>query len=136
MSDSLTKLLPHRPPMLWLRELVSCTETSAVAVAQFEEGDFAVADGRVMESALIECVAQTVAAAQGSRAHAGGPWERHGGGMLAAVSNFQIKAPAPLGKILKIEVHELKRFGPMLLVSGIISCDGRLIASGELTLNA
>ena len=136
MSDPLDRLMPHRPPMRWLRELVSCTDTSAVATARFEEGDFAVAGVRVMESALVECVAQTVAAAQGSRARAGGPWERHGGGMLVAVSAFRLNAPVPLDRNLTIEVRELKRFGPMLLVAGTISCDGQLLASGELTLNA
>jgi hypothetical protein len=33
-------------------------------------------------------------------------------------------------------VTELKRFGPMLLVSGIVSSDGKTLASGELTLYA
>jgi hypothetical protein len=56
--------------------------------------------------------------------------------MLAAVSNFQVHAPAPLGKALRIEVREVKRLGPMLMVSGTVSCEGQRIATGELTLYA
>jgi hypothetical protein len=33
-------------------------------------------------------------------------------------------------------MRELRRFGPMLLVAGVVSCLGQPIASGELTLYA
>jgi len=122
--------------MQWINALVSCTDTAAVATACFQPGDFPVADDALLESALVECVAQTVAAALGSRARSQDPFDRRTGGVLAAVSNFRIESKPPLGKTLRIEVRELKRFGPMLLVSGVITCDGRLVASGELTLNA
>jgi hypothetical protein len=42
----------------------------------------------------------------------------------------------PTGKELRIEVRELKRYGPMLLISGAVSCEDQLIVSGELTLYA
>lgn len=56
--------------------------------------------------------------------------------MLAAVANFKIHTPPPLGKTLEIEINELKKFGPMILVSGVVSCDGQTIAAGELTVYA
>src|ERR1043165_3373356 len=130
MSSELEKLLPHRPPMLWLKELTRCTDTEATATANFKEGDFAVATGGVLETALVECMAQTVAAAQGERARRSGKTGASVGGMLAAVSNFKITFRAKVGKTLQIEVRELKRFGPMLLVSGEVKCEGQTIASG------
>ena len=136
MPVPIEKLIPHRPPMRWIDALVSCADTEAVATACFNPGDFPVAGNSLLESALVECVAQTVAAALSRRAQSQGTFERQGGGVLAAVSNFRIASPPPLGKTLRIELRELKRFGPMLLVAGVISCEGRLIASGELTLNA
>jgi predicted hotdog family 3-hydroxylacyl-ACP dehydratase len=129
-------LLPHRPPMLWIESLTRCTDTEASATARFTANDFAVANGAVTETALVECMAQTVAAAQGARARMTG---KNGGavsGMLAAVTDFQIQTRAPVDKPLQIEVRELKRFGPMLLVSGEIRCEGKLIASGQLSLYA
>ena len=122
--------------MRWINALLSCTDTAAVATACFHAGDFPVAEDALLESALVECVAQTVAAALGRRAQAQNPFDRKATGVLAAVSNFRVESRPPLGKTLQIEVRELKRFGPMLLVAGVISCEGRLIASGELTLNA
>jgi len=129
--------------MRWLDALLEYTDDSAIGTATFDRDHFAVADGTLLESALVECIAQTVAAALGSRAMAMGhepesgvPFAGAGGGMLAAISGFRIVCRPPLGKSLRIETKELKRFGPMLLVLGTISCDGELIASGELTLYA
>ncbi len=136
MNTPLETLLPHRAPMLWIEALTECTPTTARATVYFTADHFAVADGRVNETALVECVAQTIAAAQGQRAKAGGKSGAPSVGMLAAVANFKIHAPPPLGKALTIEINELKKFGPMILVSGAVSCDGQTIASGELTVYA
>lgn len=132
------ELIPHRPPMQWIKVLTHCTDDLATATARFEAGDFPVANGVVLETALVELVAQTVAAATGQRARAGAGAAPGGSqnGMLVAVSNFKIQSRAPLGKDLHIEVRELKRLGPMILISGAVSCDGVAIASGELTLYA
>lgn len=136
MSRILENLLPHRPPMLWINDLSRCTDTEATATTTFKEADFAVANGTVLETALVECMAQTVAAAHGERARRSGKGGANVGGMLAAVTNFQFRGRALIGKPLQIEVRELKRFGPMLLVSGEVKCDGQLIASGQLSLYA
>jgi 3-hydroxyacyl-[acyl-carrier-protein] dehydratase len=136
MSVKIEDLLPHRPPMLWIDALTAWTETSATATARFDAEHFALADASVLETALVECVAQTVAAALGQRSQTRGRPDRARGGMLAAVSNFHVHARPPAGKTFCIEVTELKRFGPMLLVSGVVSSDGQTIASGELTLYA
>ena len=139
MSTPITNLIPHRPPMQWIDELIEYTDTTASAMACFGPGHFALYENSVSETALVECVAQTVAAALGARAQGKvteGPKSEAGGGMLAAVSNFQMNANPMVGKQLRIDVRELKRLGPMLLVSGVVTCDGEIIASGELSLYA
>ncbi len=122
--------------MLWIESLTRCTETEATAVACFKPNDFPVVDGTITETALVECVAQTVAAAKGQRAHTAGKSGTPISGMLVAVTDFRIQAQAPIGKSLEIDIRELKRFGPMLLVSGEIRCEGQLIAAGQLSLYA
>jgi predicted hotdog family 3-hydroxylacyl-ACP dehydratase len=136
MSLAVENLLPHRAPMRWLDELIECTETTARGTVHFDAGHFAVADGRILETALVECIAQTIAAAQSQRARMRGGSGKPSIGMLAAVANFKIHSPPPLEKLLEIEINELKKFGPMLLVAGNISCEGQLIADGELTVYA
>jgi len=129
-------LVPHRPPMQWVSALSDCTDTTATATAQLKEGDLAVADGAVLETALVECVAQTVAAAMGHRAKMSGKPGWPGAGMLTGVSNFRVQARPPAGAELRIEIRELKRLGPMLMIAGVVSCEGKVVASGELTLYA
>ena len=136
MSVALDPLMPHRPPMRWIDALTACTDTTATATVSFSSNHFAVVNGAVGEAALVECVAQTVAAAMGQRGRTQGQAGRAGSGMLAAVADFKIHSRPPLDQPLHIEVRELKRFGPMLLVSGTVSCAGEVVAAGELTLYA
>ena len=137
MPAAIENLIPHRPPMQWIQALTDCTATTATATACFGENDFAVADGAVLETALVECVAQTVAAALGQRAQAsGGKSGPAANGMLVAASNFKILSRPLAGQTLQIEVRETKRLGPMLLISATISCDGQVAAAGELSLYA
>jgi predicted hotdog family 3-hydroxylacyl-ACP dehydratase len=136
MSVGLETLIPHRVPMRFIDALTDCTDTTASASACFSANHFAVAGGAVLETALVECVAQTAAAALGQRAKTRGQSGGAANGMLVAVTNFQIQSRPPAEKQLRIEIRDLKRLGPMLLISGSISCEGQVIASGELTVYA
>jgi predicted hotdog family 3-hydroxylacyl-ACP dehydratase len=142
MSGALDQLIPHRAPMQWITGLIDCAETTATATACFEADDFAVADGRIIETALAECMAQTVAAALGRRAQsraaesAAMEATAAANGMLVGISNFKIQSRPLVGQTLRIEIREQKRLGPMQLIAGTISCDGLMVASGELSLYA
>jgi predicted hotdog family 3-hydroxylacyl-ACP dehydratase len=136
MIPAIEQLLPHRAPMRWIDALTSLTATTATATACFRAGDFPVVHREVLETALVECIAQTAAAALGQRGRQAGGNEPPALGMLIAVTNFRLLAPAPLDQILQIEITERKRLGPMLLISGNISCAGHPVATGDLTLYA
>jgi 3-hydroxyacyl-[acyl-carrier-protein] dehydratase len=138
MSVAIENLIPHRAPMRFIDALVECTDMTAVATVCFQADSLAVADGRVLETALVECVAQTVAAALGQRAltHGKSDFAVAATGLLVAVSHFKIQLRPAAGKTLRVEIRELKRLGLMLRVAGEIFCDGQMIASGELTLYA
>jgi predicted hotdog family 3-hydroxylacyl-ACP dehydratase len=136
MSLAIESLLPHRAPMRWIDALLECTDNTASGTACFSPEHFAVRNGNVIESALVECMAQTVAAAMGQRARSQAARGANNPGMLAAIMNFKIHATAPIEKVLRIDVREIKRFGPMQLVFGTISCDGQVLADGELMLYA
>lgn len=136
MNAAIEQLLPHRAPMRWIDTLIECTETTAVATATFNAEHFALANGAVLETALVESVAQTVAAALGQRAQASGKSGATHNGMLIAVTNFRIESRPVAGKVLRIEIAERKRLGPMLMISSLITCEGKPIAAGDLTLYA
>ena len=136
MNLAIEQLIPHRAPMRWIDVLVECTETTAAATACFDAEHFAVANGAVLETALVECVAQTVAAALGQRLQTAGKTGAAHNGMLIAVTNFRIEARPAVGKTLRIEISERKRLGPMLMISSVITCEGNPVAFGDLTLYA
>ena len=137
MFDPIESLLPHRAPLRFIDALTACTDTSASATARFGTGHFAVADGTVLAAALVECVAQTAAAALGQRAkNRGAASGAANHGMLVSVTDFQIHSHAPVEKALTIAIRDLKRFGPLLMIAGQISCEDQVIAAGVLTLYA
>ncbi len=122
--------------MRWVDALVDCTDTPAIAPVHVGEGHFALRDGAVLETALVECVAQTVAAALGQRMRASGQPGAVNQGMLIGVTSFRIVAAPRVGETLTIETREVVRLGPMLLVAAMITSTGQPIASGELSLYA
>ena len=137
MFAAIENLIPHRAPMRFINALIACDEKTATATACFSGNDFAVTDGKVIESALVECIAQTVAAALGQRAQMNGKTSgTTANGMLIAVSNFKITAHPAAGKMLEIEISETRRLGSMLMIHGKIVCGGNLIAAGDLSLYA
>jgi predicted hotdog family 3-hydroxylacyl-ACP dehydratase len=136
MSDAIESLIPHRAPMRFVDALTAYTDRTATATVCFRAGHLAVADGAVLETALVECAAQTIAAALGQRAKARGVSGAAANGMLIAVTRFLILSRPPEEEPLFIEIIELKRLGLMLMISAVISCEGRKIATGELTVYA
>lgn len=136
MSHSIESLLPHRAPMRWVDALLECTETTAIATVRVDENHFALREGVLLETALVECAAQTVAAALGQRIRNSGQPGGANQGMLIGVTSFKITAAPSVGSTLTIETREVKRLGPMLLVAATITSAGQPIASGELSLYA
>lgn len=122
--------------MCFVDELLEYTDTTAVASAVLPPDHFAAADGRVLEAALVECVAQTVAADMGRRAREKGKSGMPVRGMLTSVSGFTILSRPTAGKPLRIAIRELRRLGMMLMIAGEITCEGQVVATGEMTLYA
>lgn len=114
--------LPHRSPFLVLDRILA-----------LEPGVSALARQRVTCGApvyspflLVEAVAQLGGIAAGR--------EEGGEGILAAIDRAEFQeTPAP-GDTLTISVHIVKSFGPLHLVEGEVSADGRIIATARVTL--
>ena len=136
MPTAIEELLPHRAPMRWVDALLECTDTVAIATAHLGPEHFAVENGALLETALVECAAQTCAVALGHRMRASGQRAAANKGMLVGVSGFRIGVRPLIGQTLTIEAREVKRLGPMLLVAATITCEGQVVATGELTLYA
>jgi len=114
--------LPHRSPFLVLDRILA-----------LEPGGSALARQRVTCGApgyspflLIEAIAQLggIAAAR----------EDSGGGILAAIDRAEFQGAPMAGDTLTIVVRIVKSFGPLHLVEGEVSADGKIVATARVTL--
>jgi 3-hydroxyacyl-[acyl-carrier-protein] dehydratase len=114
--------LPHRSPFLVLDRILA-----------LEPGVSALARQRVTCGApgyspflLIEAIAQLggIAAAR----------EDGGGGILAAIDRAEFQGAPMAGDTLTIAVRIVKSFGPLHLVEGEVSADGKIVATARVTL--
>lgn len=114
--------LPHRSPFLVLDRILA-----------LEPGVSALARQRVTCGApgyspvlLIEAIAQLggIAAAR----------EDSGGGILAAIDRAEFQGAPMAGDTLTIAVRIVKSFGPLHLVEGEVSADGKIVATARVTL--
>lgn len=123
--------------MRWISGIVGFEDKKFTATANFRAEDYCVADGQVIETALVECVAQTVAAALGQRQQTGGEGQRTAANaMLVGVTGFKIHACPPIGKTILIEFRESRRLGPMLMIECSVAGEGQVFATGKLSLYA
>lgn len=130
MEASIEQLLPHRPPMIMIDELVSCEHDSAVAIKCFDDNGFGISGGIVLEPLLIEAMAQTVAAMEGEGRRQKGAEPSQG--MLVGINDFEFVSSAKTGQKLEITVNIDKVLGQFRIASGTIRQCGQLIAKGEM----
>lgn len=128
----LTELVPHRPPMLWLNELVEYSDDRGRAVGTMQPDHF-FADGRgvLHPSASIELIAQAAAAHEGCRRRMSG--QAIGGGFLVGVRNFTLRRAPSCGEEVVVAAERRWAVGPMHMTRGSVWASGDLLAEGELT---
>ena len=84
---------------------------------------------------LIEAVAQTAGVMLGSAtAPLAGSRSGEGVALLAAVNRFKFFKPVTPGQELRIEVKKLTEVGQMACIGGTVWVDGKIVASGELSV--
>jgi 3-hydroxyacyl-[acyl-carrier-protein] dehydratase len=133
MHTAFVELVPHRPPMLLLDELVSCTGGLATAVGKVREDcPFLSPDGALDPLACVEHLAQTGAALEGfeERARGGEPK----GGMLVGVRDFEVFGGARVGAALRVLVKKGRSHEALKVATGEVWADGAPIARAELRL--
>jgi len=130
MFPDITALLPHRPPFLMLASVHEASGHHLVALANFQSGDYGVAGENVLAGALVECLAQAVAALQGLAAYRRG--EAPPTGMLVGVDDFTVLTPVRPGQALAIEVVITRELPPFALAEGVITRGDEVVARGGL----
>lgn len=133
-------MIPHRPPFLWIDRVVELDPGVRCVAVKFVDPKDPIFAGHFPSKPilpgvlLIEAVAQTAGVMQGSAAPQG-PGSSGGQlALLAAVNRFKFFKPVTPGQELRIETRKLTEAGPMAYISGTVSVDGEIVASGELSV--
>ncbi|MDR1044421.1 MAG: 3-hydroxyacyl-ACP dehydratase [Candidatus Adiutrix sp.] len=125
-------LIPHRPPMLVLDELLSVTGEAAESRTVFDEGClFLSADGQVEEAVLFEMMAQTFAALACCQR---GAETAGSAGFLVGLKRVALRGRARLGFPVTVKVRIFSQVEDFSVVDGEAFQDGELLAAGQLTI--
>ena len=130
MTFNIDEILNHRPPMLMLDALTESTETHAIAQKTFRPSDYGVSGDFVTEPALIECMAQAMAAYRGQIAR-----ERNIApqpGLLVGVRDAQLLSRVRCGELLEIRVKITHRVGDFAVASCRVRRGEEIVASAML----
>ena len=123
--------LPHRPPMLWLDELVEADGVQGLAVGRIrEDNPLRHEDGRLDPLAAVELVGQAAAALA---ARDSGPDGVAARGLLVGVRAFAFRACVVLpGAAVSVRVRRGRSWEELGSWRGTVEIDGRPFAEGEI----
>jgi len=133
MFKDITKIIPHRPPMVMIDQYTRISKTAGKATKQFSGQDYGCDEGIVLQGILIECMAQTVAAHHG---YSKLDYKNNvpATGMLVTIDSFDFFHPVPENESITITVDETDKIGPFHLIQGEILCGEKRMAQGRIKI--
>lgn len=139
----LAEWLPHRPPMVWIDEVMAFDQKCGEARVRLAENAYYMGENGLRPASLIELIAQSFGYIQAcqrlERAKAGQPTNPVTKAFLCGVRGARFAAnlqesPPQAGATLVIRIGSIKTFGPIQSVDGEV-CDaesGEQLASANL----
>ncbi len=130
---SAERLVPHRPPMLFIDRLSAMTADEAVVEARISKKNLlAEGTGRLDPVVTLEIMAQAYAAAKGYRDLSNGIVPSKG--FLVGVRKFVVSETPCVGDMLRISVKTVASIGGFAVAEAAVTRAGSRIASATLKL--
>lgn len=132
MGPHFETLIPHRPPMVLVDEVTRYGPEEIHANRTVRLGDPFVSKSGLQDAALLECIAQTIAAGDALYAQSrGGRVLR---GYLTGLTGVQVFSRAALGETVTVKALCLKRMDGMGLFDAEAAVGERVLAKGRFKL--
>jgi predicted hotdog family 3-hydroxylacyl-ACP dehydratase len=125
-------LIPHRAPMVLIDAVTQYGPAEIRAVRAVRAGDPFVTQHGLEDAALLEVIAQTIAA--GDALYARSKQGRVIRGYLTGLTGVQVLGRAQCGQTIEVHALCLKRMDGMGLFDVQAAADGAVIASGRFKL--
>jgi 3-hydroxyacyl-[acyl-carrier-protein] dehydratase len=138
--SEIEKLIPHRPPFLWIDRVeelepgIRCIGVKFVDPANPVFAGHFPAKPILPGVFLIEAVAQTAGVMLGSAFPEVCAKSDGGVALLAAVNRFKFLKPVTPGQTLRVETKKLTEALQMAYIGGTVWVDGEIVAKGELSV--
>jgi 3-hydroxyacyl-[acyl-carrier-protein] dehydratase len=129
-SPEILSLIPHRPPFLFVDEIVSATPKGLVARRtfradeEFYKGHY---PGAPITPGVLLCEAvfQTAGLYMARKARAAGLKPGEGVPLIAKISEVRFRSPVYPGDTIQIEVTEKEAMGGFTMLSGVMTNQGK-----------
>lgn len=131
-GDQLAALLPQRPPMVLIHQLVSCDAEQTTTRFTVTADSVLFADGYLTESGLVENIAQTAAASSGFAARQSGRPAPIG--YIAAIKALTIWQLPPAGTVLTTQIRMQNQVLEFSIVRGQVSAGAVTFAECEMRI--
>tara|TARA_R110002072_G_scaffold9683_10_gene46579 strand:- start:346 stop:789 length:444 start_codon:yes stop_codon:yes gene_type:complete len=136
--EDVLKFIPQRQPIVVVHGLISHSENTSVSEFNVEEDHLFVRDGKLLESGLMENIAQTSALRSGycfsQQMSDKEVMKEPPIGFIGALKNFVVNNLPSIGSVLYTTVKVTYEVMGMQVVEANVECDGKVIASCEMKI--
>lgn len=130
--EQIMEIIPHRPPMLLIDEIVELTEDGAVGTLHLK-GDEPFFQGHFPGNPMMPAVFRLEALAQvGAVALLSIPEFKGKTAVYTGIDKAKFRAMAVPGDTLRMEIKFVKRRGPMAVAEGIVWVGDKRAAEAEI----
>jgi predicted hotdog family 3-hydroxylacyl-ACP dehydratase len=130
--ENILPLIPQRPPFVMIDKLLYCGENISRTGLLIRSDNIFVQNGELREPGLVENIAQTAAARAGYMSQLENKPVL--AGYIGSVKNLEIFSLPKTGDELVTEITIEKQIFDVTLVTGKITCDGRVLGQCEMKI--
>jgi predicted hotdog family 3-hydroxylacyl-ACP dehydratase len=132
VKHNILDLIPQRPPMVMIDELVHADERSAIGRFFIKDSCIFCENGHLQEGGMVEFIAQTAAAFEGFRRISAN--EEVAAGFIGAVRNLSINILPSVNSEIRSEIFVDSELLGFTMINGRVIQDNELLAECELRI--